>query len=93
MVFGKIKKKLGDLNGIEIPLEIIKGGLDENTLREIRNGKIYVSDEIVNKEISRRVMMTEDNKISSIQVISTKEGKLNITVRMNDDKKYCSMVL
>lgn len=87
MVFGKIKKKLGDLNGVEIPLGIIKGVLDENTLREIRNGKIYVSDEIVNKEISRRILMTKENKISSVQVASTKDGKLDIIVRMNNDKK------
>lgn len=86
MVFDKLKNKLGNLNNIEVPMDIIKGIIDENTLIEIRSGKIYVPDDIVNKEISRRILGTKDNKISSIQVASTQDGKLNIIVHMTDGK-------
>jgi hypothetical protein len=75
--WAELKEKVQDYGPA---LAVIKGTWSRESLKEISEGKVFVSDEVMNKALAERFQKTSaDNKgIASLELHSHENGRLDI---------------
>ena len=86
MAFNKLKKGLGKLQEMDSIWKVLQDTLDNNTVTEIRSGKVFVSCQTINDEIAKRISADENAALAEITVAPGSDGKLDILTRNKDGK-------
>lgn len=86
MAFNKLKKGLGKLQEMDSIWKVLQDTLDNNTVNEIRNGKVFVSCQTINEEIAKRISADANAALAEITVASSSDGKLDILAKNKDGK-------
>ncbi|MBR1696553.1 MAG: hypothetical protein IJ709_14410, partial [Selenomonas sp.] len=73
--WAKIQEKVSDYGPA---LKIIKDTWDRETLAEISQGNLFVSDKMLNAAIAKNIK--EDSPVRSVLLESKENGRLNITI-------------
>lgn len=86
MAFNKLKKGLGKLQEMDSIWKVLQDTLDNNTVNEIRSGKVFVSCQTINDEIAKRISADRNVALAEMTVASGSDGKLDISARNKDGK-------
>lgn len=75
--WGELKEKVQDYGPA---LKVIRGTWSRESLREISEGKVFVSDEVMNKALAERFQKVEavNRGITSLELHSHENGRLDI---------------
>ena len=73
--WGKVQEKVADYGPA---LKVIKDTWDKETLAEISQGNLFVSDKMLNEVIAKNIK--EDSPAKSVVLESKANGRLNVTV-------------
>lgn len=73
--WGKVQEKVADYGPA---LKVIKDTWDKETLAEISQGNLFVSDKMLNEVIDKNIK--EDSPAKSVVLESKANGRLNVTV-------------
>ena len=73
--WGKVQEKVADYGPA---LRVIRDTWDRETLTEISQGNLFVSDKMLNEAIARNIK--EDSPARSVLLESKENGRLNVTI-------------
>ena len=67
-------------------IDVVRDTWDKETLTELLDGKIFVSDAVLNFYLKERLVNEENSPLKSI-VVASRDGMMNINAVTKDDKK------
>ena len=81
MKLGILKKGLDKLNSLAPAINVFSNIMDANTLAGLRQGKVFLTDEIINAEIAKRISEKPEAQLSEVTINSHADGKLSIVAK------------
>ena len=84
----KLKSGFVKLKKITPSTDKIVDVIDSNTLRDIKNGKFFITDSIINDAVAQRIATAKNSPITKFNLISKEDGCLEMTITNNDGMPF-----
>ena len=91
-MFSSLKNKFNKIENVTFLHNVFSDVMDNATINEIRNGKIFISEQTINEELAKSISQEKSSLVKDMNVALFDE-KLNLIVKLEEKSIHLSGVI